>query len=568
MKTLNYLSLASALCVLANFQYALASCSSQYDFNINTETIFNYSQIKSQGQRTYINLSGQLTIKEAQYENEHGWWAIKADNVSSGSGDVTSELKKYTIPFAFKLTEEGIISEFWFSTLLSEQEQEQLKGLAYYFQFQRNSKQLSLLEQDTLGKYEVTYAFEGDTIELKKQTYKLPQKKGDALQTIQVDSSEHKIVPKGCFFSQRKGEESLIFNAKLNSLNLKVTQNSNFTLTNDLYPSLLFSLPIELDNWPKSNKTLTEAELSELKKALKRLVLENDLTLLPAYQLAQKLSEFDAVISTLGDVFLDGKMTNNEQMRLFNALGLLDSANSQLILGRILIEAEKDPLMQFRALRALSQGQNPLSYELTSVLKTQIEIGFSSLDSEVTSSFYMTMGAMLNGRKPNQQSQQLHIALSEQLALETNSATQSALITGLGNSRDEQHFAQIDSFVNDTNKRVQSATYRALGMLQTPQAYESLEKQLSKQTDNIQQSLINALGQYQLKPSASEAMLSIAVNNPNEKSRYAAIKALANQNNQTDVKQTLKAALRSETSRRNFKAIVELIHNTEQSPVE
>lgn len=343
-----------------------------------------------------------------------------------------------------------------------------------------------------------------------------------------------------------------------------MAQNAHFTLIKQPYSSLLFSLPAEINNWPKSNKTLTEAELAELEKALKQLMFENDLTKVPAYQLAQQLSEFDAVISTLSNVLLGGKITNSEQMRLFNALGQLDSANSQLLLGRLLIEAEKDPLMQFRALRALSQGQNPLSHELASILKTQIEIGFTSLDSEVTSSFYMTIGAMLNSRQPSHQSQQLHIALSEQLALETNSTTQSALITSLGNSRDEQHFAQIDSYINDTNKRVQKASFRALGMLQTPQAYESLEKQLTKQTDNNQEALLNALAHYQLKSSASDTVLSIAVNNPNEKSRYAAIQALANQSDQTGLKQTLKAALHSETSRRNFQAIVELIHNTEK----
>lgn len=564
MIALNHLVLAGALFVLANIQYVMASCSSQYDFNISTETTFNYNQIKNQGQQTHINLSGQLTVKEALFKSELGWWAIKADNVSSGSGEVTSELKQYTIPFAFKLTEKGLISDFWFSTLLSEQEQAQLKGLAYYFQFQRDPKRKLVLEQDTLGKYEATYAFEGDIIKLNKQTYKLPQKKEDALQTIQVVFSEHKIIPDGCFFIERKGEESLIFNTKSNSLNLKVAQNAHFTLIKQPYSSLLFSLPAEINNWPKSNKTLTKAELAELEKALKQLMFENDLTKVPAYQLAQQLSEFDAVISTLSNVLLGGKITNSEQMRLFNALGQLDSANSQLLLGRLLIEAEKDPLMQFRALRALSQGQNPLSHELASILKTQIEIGFTSLDSEVTSSFYMTIGAMLNSRQPNHQSQQLHTALSEQLALETNSTTQSALITSLGNSRDEQHFAQIDSYINDTNKRVQKASFRALGMLQTPQAYESLEKQLTKQTDNNQEALLNALAHYQLKSSASDTVLSIAVNNPNEKSRYAAIQALANQSDQTGLKQTLKAALHSETSRRNFQAIVELIHNTEK----
>ncbi|MCF2860129.1 HEAT repeat domain-containing protein [Pseudoalteromonas sp. SMS1] len=565
MITLNKVMLAGVLCALANSQYAQASCSSQYDFRIDTRTTFNYDQIKNQGQQTHIRLSGLLTIKKAEHNAEHDWWAIKADNVRAGSGQFASELDSYTVPFAFKLNQNGLITEFWFPTQLNKQAQDQLKGLAYYFQFQRNPENPSKLEHDTLGQYTVTYEYKNDKIQLNKQTYHLHNAQQGALQTIKIASSGHQITPSTCFFSARKGQETLLFSGQSQSLNLKTKQQYQISTAKQAYPSPLFSLPADLANWPTNNRTLSEAALTKLAQSLQRFVLENDLTQIPAYQLAQQLAQFDAVIDALSNVFLTQQLTDNAQMRLFNALGQLDSANSQRLLGRLLIDAEKDPLMQFRALRALSQGRNPFSPELTLLLTEQVEGGFTSLDSEVTSSFYMTIGAMLHGRQPDAQAQTLHDVLSEQLSLETDKKTQSALISGLGNSRNTQHFEQIDRYVNDTNKSVQKASIRALGMLQTAPAYESLEKQLAKPNHTNQVALLGALANYQLKPAASDAVLAIAVNNPSAESRYAAIKALASQNEQAGIKQTLKSALRSEKSKRNFQAIVELLHSATPS---
>ncbi|OCQ23550.1 hypothetical protein A7985_06305 [Pseudoalteromonas luteoviolacea] len=565
MITLNKVILAGALCALANSQYVQANCSAQFDFTIDTRTTFNYDQINKQGQQTHIKLSGQLTVKAAEHNNEAGWWAIKADNVRAGSGQFSSELNSYTVPFAFKLTPMGLISEFWFPTPLNKQNQDQLKGLAYYFQFQRQADKQLEMEQDTLGQYSVSYFFKDDKVQLNKHKYQLHNANQDALQTISIASSGHEITPSPCFFTTRSGQETLQFTGKSQSLNLKTKQQYRLEPAEQAYPSALFSLPADLISWPKDNQTLSVEDVALLKKALVRLVLENDLTQIAAHDLAKQLAQFDAVLGSLNDVFLKQQLPDDAQMRLFNALGQLDSNNSQELLGTLLIKADKDPLMQFRALRALSQGRNTFSPELAALLKEQVETGFTSLDPEVTSSFYMTIGAMLYERAPDAQSQQLHSALSEQLSIETDGRVQSALITGLGNSRDEQHFEQIDSYVDNRNKSVQRASFRALGMLQTEQAYTSLEKQLSTPEHRNQIALLGALGKYQLKPAASDAVLAIAVNNESAESRYAAIKALATQKNQAGIKHTLKSALRSEKSKRNFKAIVEILHNTDSS---
>ncbi|MCF6438824.1 HEAT repeat domain-containing protein [Pseudoalteromonas luteoviolacea] len=565
MITLNKAMLASALCALAVSNTAEASCSAQYNFVIDTHTTFNYDQVSQQGQQTHIKLNGLLTIKAAKHNDEDGWWAIKADKVTAGQGQFASELASYTVPFAFKLAKNGLVTDFWFPTKLDTQTQDQLKGLAYYFQFQRSNPALIKKEQDTLGRYTVSYQFKDDVIHLNKHTYALHDKTQAALQTVNVASSGHQITPNACFFETRKGQETLLFSGQSQSLNLKTKQQYQLRPTSSAYPSALFSLPTNLDSWPSTEKTLSEDELAQLKKSLQSLVSKENLTDISAYDLAKQLSQFDAVIGSLETVFLQQTLSDEAQMRLFNALGQLDSANSQLLLGHILVNAEKDPLMQFRALRALSQGQSALSPELSTLLTEQIESGFNSLDSEVTSSFYMTIGAMLNSRTANAQSAQLHNVLSEQLSLVTETNIKSALITSLGNSRDGQHFEQIDSYVEDSNKSVQRASIRALGMMQTEQAYTSLEKQLAKPQHQNQVALLKALSNYQLESAASDAVLAIAVNNPTAESRYAAIQALATQEHKDGIEATLRTALKKETSKRNFKAIVELLHSTKQN---
>ncbi|AOT08792.1 HEAT repeat domain-containing protein [Pseudoalteromonas luteoviolacea] len=565
MITLNKAMLASALCALAVSNTANASCSAQYNFEIDTHTTFNYDKVSDQGQQTHIKLNGILSIKAAEHNDEAGWWAIKADKVTAGQGQFASELASYTLPFAFKLADNGLVADFWFPVQLDTQTQEQLKGLAYYFQFQRNISELVKKEQDTLGSYTVSYQFKDAEITLNKHTYALHNKSQAAVQTVSVASSGHHITPNECFFTHRRGQEILLFSGQSQSLNLKTKQHYQFRPTDSAFPSALFTMPVALENWPSAEKTISEDELEQLKKSLHSLVSQGNLTDISAYDLAKQLSQFDAVIRSLESVFLQQTLSDEAQMRLFNALGQLDSANSQLLLGHILVKAEKDPLMQFRALRALSQGQSPLSPELGALLTEQIEAGFSSLDSEVTSSFYMTIGAMLNSRAANAQSAQLHNVLSEQLSLVTETNIKSALITSLGNSRDEQHFNQIDSYIDDTDKSVQRASIRALGMMQTEQAYTSLEKQLAKPQHQNQVTLLKALSNYELKPAASDAVLAIAVNNPAAESRYAAIQALATQKRQDGIKATLRSALKKETSKRNFKAIVELLHSTKQN---
>jgi len=63
-----------------------------------------------------------------------------------------------------------------------------------------------------------------------------------------------------------------------------------------------------------------------------------------------------------------------------------------------------------------------------------------------------------------------------------------------------------------------------------------------------------------MKPKTSDSVLNLAVNDNDDAVRYAAINALAKQPNNEGIKQTLRQALRSEKSKRNFKAIVKLLH--------
>ena len=272
------------------------------------------------------------------------------------------------------------------------------------------------------------------------------------------------------------------------------------------------------------------------------------------------LKKYDAVLGTLRDVFVTQLLSDNAQMRLFNALGQLDTEASQLLLSNLLVDTEKLPVTQFRALRALTQGETALPQQATDTLLLLLNDGFLSLDSEVQSSFYMTLGILLNNRADSPAAKQLAQAITEQITLGENEAKTADLITALGNSRDEQHVALIEEHLTDASPRIEKASIRALGMMQSEEAYSNLEKHFSKHLGRNTKALVTALGNYQMQPKTSDSVLNIAVNDDDDNVRYAAINALAKQENQKGIKQTLRMALKTEQSKRNFKAIIKLLY--------
>ncbi|MEC4087857.1 HEAT repeat domain-containing protein [Pseudoalteromonas rubra] len=535
-------------------------CQPQYQFDIKSQTSFDYVKLQSAPQTSMVHLRGKLSLKPAQKGDERNWWAIKADQVAAVQGKERMPLPSYEHPFAFKLTDNGLISDFHFAGELDQQTQDKLKGLAYYLQYQRDISEVSK-EPDTLGQYQPAYQQVDKQLKMVKRHYSdFDSTQLTTFNRIDVLDSAHLITPDSCFLVHREGQEALA----LTGTDLRFGSQQSYTLTqlSQPYNSALYELGTDLTTWQPTPAELSEAEKARLAAELQRLITGQDITQIDAHTLSILLKKYDAVIGTLSPLMLSGTLSDKAQMRLFNALGQLDSASSQQLLSQLL-QAEKQPLTQFRALRALTQGHAPLSQQATDMLLEMLTNGFSTLDAEVESSFYMTLGTLLNNRSASDTAMQLSQAITEQITLGDNEGKTANLITALGNSRDPQHESLLNAHLSDSSARIEKASIRALGMMQTDTAYHNLEQHFFNAPARNKKALISALGNYQMSAKTSDTVLNMAVNDQDGAIRLAAIKALATQQQKDGIKPVLRQALKNETSRRNFKAIIKLLHSEE-----
>ena len=277
------------------------------------------------------------------------------------------------------------------------------------------------------------------------------------------------------------------------------------------------------------------------------------------------MKEFDVVLDSLHAILAENQLNDKQQMRLLNALGQLDSANAQRFLVNVLNKPYASPNTQFRALRALSFGQSALSNEAYLEIQTLIANGVDSNDASMTASFFMTLGIMLNNREVNSIADSLNTDLKNRLSSSSKISDISGLVSALGNSRRDDNIDLVVAYAEHQDAQVQKSSARALGMMQKPKAHQHLSKMLNnKYQENVTEAVISAIGQYEISEHEMNTVYDFASSSSNDKIRYAAISALANQNkNQELIKKQLKTLLPNETSKRNFKAIINTLHRKE-----
>ncbi len=140
-------------------------CLRSFDVRINTQTEFDFGD-KS---HTHHNLTGQLTLVPVTHSTlppNLTWWALQMTDVKQvGNGVVMNHDATYELPFAVGLNAQSHIDQFYFPVKLPEQEQDKLKGLAYYFQFanleelrEKSPDNYARVERDTIGLSSARYA--------------------------------------------------------------------------------------------------------------------------------------------------------------------------------------------------------------------------------------------------------------------------------------------------------------------------------------------------------------------------------------------------------------------------
>ncbi|MCE2572201.1 HEAT repeat domain-containing protein [Motilimonas eburnea] len=559
MKLALVIALGISIVLLAPWVQA-TQCQRQYQFSINTQTHFSMqSPLPSS-----LTMKGVISITPVQYQ-EQAWWGVKADNVILTSNGINDRDPSFEAPFAFQIDKQGLIKAFWFAPHLSANQQQQLQGFAYYFQYlsgpNTTKAKPTRLEQDNLGQYQVRYSTnQQQQLQMQKTAYRLTQASAaNAFRHIEVKQSLHTITPEQCWFSQRHGTEQLNLIGQADELSFNTKQSYQLSLLSQAQPSELFSLPAKVEDWPVNNQpTLSEAQLNELSARLDHFLTNTDLLALDGFSLAAKLREFDAVLQRLPDTLNQLNLSDKAQMRLFNALGQVDSPQSQLTLVRFIDHQDSAPNTRFRALRALENGQAPLgnaaSQAIIDLLQNTSELG------EQAGSFIMTLGAMLGRRQDNENSQLISEQLLDKLTTSKDDNLAASIITAFANSADEQYTDVVLGYTNSPSSAIQKASARALGSFATPRAYQGLQTMLTpERKERVQQAVLTSLGNYQLDTNTRKDVYQYAATAKQDKVRYAAIQALANQH-YADRNKQLRTLLNNETSRRNFTAIVKALH--------
>ncbi|WP_016956162.1 HEAT repeat domain-containing protein [Catenovulum agarivorans] len=549
------------LLIVGCFSASAASqqCKQSYSLEIKTHTQFSFGQ----SNRSYHILRANMALKQFAASDTGSWFGLQLTEVEQKlDNQVLQQEPILSLPFKFHRTYAGQIDQFQFSQNLTKEQQDRLKGLAFYLQFtdKKSQQQLSVQEVDTIGELTAEYSWQAPVLIKRKQAYINLANASTVSQPIEkfeVIKSKHQITPDDCLVERILGSETLLATGKNKQLSMQTQQTYRLFKLEKLTNADLFFLTADINTWPKlvePEKHLTTDELAKLRKQMLSQLAYLDLAQIDTADLANWLLQFDPVLDSLHQLIMEQKFSDAANMRLFNALGLLDSVNSQSLLIGIIETDLFSENNRFRALRALSQGQKALTADITERLVVLLgEQDFAGSEA-MHGATIMTLGALVARRQNNEHSQTLETALTNKLAGETNSRKQAALVASLGNTANEKHTDTLAKYTQVQSDHVRANAAFSLGQIGGEKAHNLLSGMLqAESSDRVHKALFSALGNFSMNSAEIDKVSELAVNSSSEQTRAAAIKALAKQTQQKQQVTThLKQMMKSEKSRKNF----------------
>ncbi|WP_228710828.1 HEAT repeat domain-containing protein [Saccharobesus litoralis] len=542
-----------------------AQCQQSYVVKINTQTTFDFN-----GQQiTRHKLNGNLSLKPLNNDLQGLWWGIHFNNIQqTANGEVIADDPSYQIPFAVLRNFNGQLIDFRFPVKLEKSQQDKLKGLAYYLQYstewQEKPKQKEI---DTIGEYQAIYSFKDkQLIKHKTQYNNLDQVEMTigTLNSIDIERAEQRFTLSDCWLDSTRGNQKLTTASEGQGFTMETLQTYSVIQTAQKVDSPLWLLPTDISLWQaptKAEKPLTKEELAALRKALRQDIKNIKITDLRASDLGQWLEKYDAVIDELGVMLLANEFNDKDAMRLFNAIGLLDSENSHKLLINLMQEPELSETQRFRAMRAIAAGTKALTASVADNLIEMLESDHFQGSESLRGSAIMSLGAVLQRRPNNAAAQQVTTALTNRLAGNSNINERASLIASLGNTTNQDLTPTIAKYANDDSERVRANAAFALGQMGNKQAYDTLSNMLHSEGDNRpQQAVLGALQRFELNERDISRVAEMAKVSKSERTRGNAIKALATQQHaKQQVKTELKQILKSEKSKKNFTLVAKTL---------
>lgn len=573
LNRLIYLLIASLLsCSVWATQHTDNSCNHSYKLDIHTSTHFDFGS----GSITRQKFNALLSVMKLHADDEQPdaiWWGIQLSDIAmTTNGTVTAAPAELSTPFALLKHNNGNLVDFRFAPQHSKAIQQQLKGLAYYLQFPASNYWPAENEQrqqmDTIGSYQAQYTHTESTSENQALPYrktKLRYLSGDNMdisgdnpvQTIEIKSATQDIALNHCWFNQVKGKESLIFKGAADSFSMNMEQTYNIKPQDELADIALWSMPGNVNGWqfPElAQVNLSDEQRLALEKRFVQALKQTDLLAMRGSKLAEWLLQFDEVISVLRDELLTASFNDEQKMRLFNALGHLDSENGNQLLVTLINDTEFSETDRFRAIRAITTGTSALSptlkAQLSGMLNNDEFIGSEALYGATL----MTLGAVLQRREHNAMSDELFTEITNRLVNSEDEQHQSALVASLGNSQMPEAVDTLKDYAQSNSARVRANVATSLGQIADDSSQQALKTMLQQEPDDkVQQAVLGAIAQFELEDQDLIKISEIAQQSNSERTRGNAIKALANQTHKSQqVQQQLRQLMQSETSRRNF----------------
>lgn len=582
-----------ALAAMTQSAMALEQCQRSHQLKVNTQSEFDFNG-KNVIRHKFDAVLSSKPFPAAKTAVENAmWWGLQLTNVvQTANGEVMPQDNDYALPFAVLRDKNGFLVDFHFPADISEDAKDKLKGLAFYLQFPANVSQIPAdgmrVEIDSIGQFQAKYA-ETDAsgiqevpenaqfIVKQKQQYldnnamRLSGANSNPIDTTKVKDAEQLVTLDNCWFDSTRGRENLYFSGASANFSMSTAQTFSLIKLPNTADSLLWQLPGQLADWQLQESeapALTEEQKEELAQRLLLDLQSIDMLSLRGSELAAFLLQYDDVIDILAPALISGDFTDEQNMRLFNALGQLDSPRGNKMLVELISNAELDETNRFRAMRAIANGTSALTPELAIQLNELLNNAEFPGSEALHGAALMTLGAVIQRREYNELSANLLTDISNKLSPDMGENAQAALVASLGNSGRPEVVEKLQDYSQNSSARIRSNAATSLGQVGTEEAQNTLKSMLHGESeDKTQQAILGAIGQFELDAEDLQKISAIAAQSPSERTRSNAIKALANQTHHAEqVQVQLQTLMKQEKSRRNFILAAKAIEALKKDP--
>ncbi|GAA4894376.1 HEAT repeat domain-containing protein [Ferrimonas pelagia] len=542
---------------------ASANCQAQYDLSLDTKMTLGEGEINTQ----VVNLSGVITLKHL-FDDESGvWWAIKGDEMSMAGVEGHLFSRAHEVPFAFHLHNEAGLDSFSFPKGLSEVDKAKLKGLAYFFQTSYEVA-TNVVERDAFGVYRASYIDGGDGKLLKQKGHYEQRTDGTEgrIQSLSVRYFSHEIDPRACMFAQLKGRETVLFKLFDGSESMETEQMVELTQRNDVRPSDLDILAWPVEDWPVAiaDDIAQFDDRGQLSSELLGLITSPQLENMSVTDLVVHLEQLDLVLEEIPALLTSHEISNKAEMRLLVSLGVVDSENVQRALTQILTDEDRADLLRFRAVRALTVGDGPLSSSVEEVLIELISEGVATDDMALASSFILGVGTMIERRGAHHDIEPLLSALLSGLTNASQPTDQISMLNALSNARFDGEIAMLEEYLSSEVEAVQIAAIGTLAQADREDARGQLFEKALRQHDEpitVQVAALNALVGKSLSDKDVEQVVALVNSPADNRVRLASLEAITAQiDEMPHLQETLRSMLEKESCRECFEAIVKALH--------